>query len=211
MERPLRGLDDTLSLSLYTSPFFGARMKIRFWQMLIPLVVGFGVSDARADEALDALVSELESDAQERAAYLLGLGAGNNNSLNVRRELGSSAIEAGVVLTLLPLGSELDLIRVGARVNWLSFGNSTGDQSIYRGIGVGYFQSISFSDLRDNIHPSLQLLTGYEVSRNSRLKWFGQAELDLSGERLLHRNVSTFPVSLMFSVGGVFRLTGKRP
>jgi hypothetical protein len=190
---------------------FGSHMNIGLWQLFISLFFGLGASDAQADEALDALVSELESDVRDSATYHLGLGVGNNSVVNVRREFRSSAIEMGAVLTLFPIGSELDLIRPGFRVSWLSFGNSTGDRSIYRGIGLGSFWSVSFSDLRDNVHPSLQLFTGYEVARASRLKWFGQAELDISGERIFHGNSEAFPLSLMFSVGAVFRLNGERP
>ncbi len=176
------------------------------------LFVGVRSSEARADEALDALVSALEADSHEVASYYLGFGVGSNSVVNVRREFGSSAIEAGAVLTLLPIGSGWNsLLRFGGRVNWLSFGNSTGDRSIYRGVGLGYFSSMSFQGDASTEHPSLQLITGYEVGRNSQLKWYAHAELDISGERLVERNSSTFPVSLMFSVGGALRLTGDRP
>lgn|GEM_PF-3775226 len=190
-------------------------MKFWTWVLLTSIVIGLLSPESWADEAYDEMVRELESDAHEVATYHLSFAAGNNSSIDFRREMGSSAVEAGVVFTLLPIGIGTSLaggpLRLGGRVNWLSFGNSSGDRSIYRGIGVGYFMSL-YPGPYEYVHPSLQLFTGYEVARTRRLKWFGKAELDISGERLLRSyTAGSFPLSLMFSVGGVFQLGGEVP
>jgi hypothetical protein len=185
--------------------------------MSLPLVAaGLPVADARADEAYDAMVSQAEAEGREVVSRHLTLGLGTTNVVGYRLERGSSALEASAVMTLVHLRpGELFQPRAGVRFNWMVFGNATGERSIYRGAGLGYHltldmeSEIPYSKWRS--HPDLHLFTGYEFDRQSRIKWFVQAELDISGERMLHADSEAFPASLLFSVGGAWQFAGERP